>query len=290
MGLDNITVEGMNKWGSNDPQIAKKEGFDPKPVVRFGNYDYVILFPELIHPGPNAAGVVNVTEFNQREHFRLLVTEPDSPRYSIGNAWISYGDEGGVFALAIYTPNNTITDVEARTAVLSYRIVEPTRDDTRAVQAMLDEEIDAGLLNERVELMLRLESQLQEQLPELLRQFRQEHSWSQAELGRRLGISQSYVAALELGVRTAPPELQQKIATLLQEPPPSKLEQLISSGMGPRDIQRQLAALVRQNTGQIPRGQLWQPCERPGCSKEPVCLNCLMCQDEHCECFRDSGQ
>jgi DNA-binding XRE family transcriptional regulator len=210
-----ITAEGMNKWGSGDPDIARKEGFTPLPVIKFGDFEYVILRPELVHPGHNTAEVVNVTEFNRSEHFRLLVTEPNRLRHSIGNAWIAYGEEGGVFALAIYTPKNTITDMEVSTAVLSYRIVEPTRDDMRAVREMLDEELDVALLNEQVELALRLESRIQQEIPGLLRQLRQDTGWTQTELGRRLGISQQYIGFLEAGERPATAELQQKIAALL---------------------------------------------------------------------------
>lgn len=49
-------------------------------------------------------------------------------------------------------------------------------------------------------------------------------------------------------------------------------------------LQHQLAAMAREATGKIPRGQLWQPCEYPGCDNEPVCLNCMMCEDKHCNC------
>jgi hypothetical protein len=53
------------------------------------------------------------------------------------------------------------------------------------------------------------------------------------------------------------------------------------------DIQREMAKQYREHTGDIPRGQLWQPCEVPGCDREPVCMNCLRCQDVHCHCFDD---
>lgn len=68
-------------------------------------------------------------------------------------------------------------------------------------------------------------------------------------------------------------------------PKPGRLEEIITSGADARTIQHQLAAMVRQNTGQIPRVQLWQPCEYPGCDNEPVCGNCMMCQETHCHCF-----
>lgn len=50
-------------------------------------------------------------------------------------------------------------------------------------------------------------------------------------------------------------------------------------------LQHQLATMARQATGKIPRGQLWQPCEEPGCNNEPVCMNCMKCQEIHCHCF-----
>lgn len=68
-------------------------------------------------------------------------------------------------------------------------------------------------------------------------------------------------------------------------PKPSAIEELITSGADAHTIQHSLADLVRQNTGQIPRGQLWQPCELPDCDNEPVCMNCMMCEETHCHCF-----
>lgn len=50
-------------------------------------------------------------------------------------------------------------------------------------------------------------------------------------------------------------------------------------------LQHDLAAMTREATGKIPRGQLWQPCERAGCDNEPVCMNCMMCEELHCHCF-----
>ena len=50
-------------------------------------------------------------------------------------------------------------------------------------------------------------------------------------------------------------------------------------------LQHELAAMTRETTGQIPRGQLWQPCEVPGCDNEPVCMNCMCCEEKHCHCF-----
>lgn len=50
-------------------------------------------------------------------------------------------------------------------------------------------------------------------------------------------------------------------------------------------LQHELAAMTRATTEQIPRGQLWQPCEERGCDNEPVCMNCMRCEEKHCHCF-----
>lgn len=61
------------------------------------------------------------------------------------------------------------------------------------------------------------------------------------------------------------------------------IEELI--GQDPTTIQNTLADLYREATGEIPRGQLWQPCELGSCENEPVCMNCLKCEEAHCKCF-----
>ena len=67
--------------------------------------------------------------------------------------------------------------------------------------------------------------------------------------------------------------------------PSGKISELLENFTGDtRGLQHNLAAMARQSTGKIPRGQLWQPCERPGCDNEPACMNCLCCEEEHCEC------
>lgn len=52
----------------------------------------------------------------------------------------------------------------------------------------------------------------------------------------------------------------------------------------PATIQSALAKQYRESTGEIPVGQLWQPCSIYGCNNEPVCMNCMTCQEVHCTC------
>jgi transcriptional regulator with XRE-family HTH domain len=63
---------------------------------------------------------------------------------------------------------------------------------------------------------------------ETLRKARQEHGWTQAEAGARLGVSQAYVAMLEKGRRRVPANLVRKAVRALKLnpillPPPKKL-------------------------------------------------------------------
>ena len=70
--------------------------------------------------------------------------------------------------------------------------------------------------------------------------------------------------------------------------PPIDFEALIqgfAANPDVRALQHAMAAQYRRRFGRIPKGQLWQPCEVPGCDREPVCMNCMRCQDEHCRCF-----
>lgn len=221
--INGLTVAGMKKQFSDEHKIAQKTGFDPMPVVKFGDEKYVILRSDLVHPGHNTAEVINITA-ESTGGFEILVT-PTDKKHSVGNAWISYGEEGGVFALAIFTEKNTVTDIRVRTAVLSYRLVPPTAEDGAAVRRMLDEEIEGAALMQQVEISMRLEQQILAVIPGRLRRLRQDSGWSQTELGKRLGISQQYVAQLEKGDRQPPAELLRKIAGMFNDPLPSTSNQ-----------------------------------------------------------------
>jgi transcriptional regulator with XRE-family HTH domain len=52
-----------------------------------------------------------------------------------------------------------------------------------------------------------------------LRDARRKHVWTQAELARRLGVSQGYVCLLEQGQRAVPDQLAHKLARVLHLPP-----------------------------------------------------------------------
>ena len=63
-------------------------------------------------------------------------------------------------------------------------------------------------------------------------------------------------------------------------------------GAGGHDLDAETAELVArgemapreyQRTGPMPHGQLWEECSRRGCDNEPVCVDCLYCE-EHCRC------
>lgn len=53
----------------------------------------------------------------------------------------------------------------------------------------------------------------------VLRSLRQQHGWSQAELARRAGVTDAYVAQLETGTRRNPSlEVLQRLAKALKVP------------------------------------------------------------------------
>lgn len=49
-----------------------------------------------------------------------------------------------------------------------------------------------------------------------LRAHREKQSWTQRELARRLGVTQNYIPALELGNRNPGPDLRQKLMDLFE--------------------------------------------------------------------------
>jgi transcriptional regulator with XRE-family HTH domain len=49
-----------------------------------------------------------------------------------------------------------------------------------------------------------------------LRRHREGKSWTQRELARRLGVTQNYIPALELGSRNPGPDLRQKLMDLFE--------------------------------------------------------------------------
>jgi hypothetical protein len=63
-------------------------------------------------------------------------------------------------------------------------------------------------------------------------------------------------------------------------------------GAGRHDLNAETAELIargqvhvveRKRRGPMPHGQLWEPCSKRGCEREPVCLDCGYCE-RHCEC------
>jgi hypothetical protein len=51
----------------------------------------------------------------------------------------------------------------------------------------------------------------------------------------------------------------------------------------PAEKAEEARALANPPRRGLPHGQLWQPCERRGCSTEPVCVSCERCE-RHCAC------
>ena len=284
LNLSELTPEDLNDPTPEQQAALDVEGWDKLDVVEFSGKPVAIAFSGVIHPGLNKLEVVDL-DYETSEHFRPAVfNHPcQGKENTIGHIYIHHSDEGDSFIISEYIPNGTLTEMKTSLVTLAFRVEPATSDDHQ--QIAFEDRLEADVFGQQIEQILALEAIVEEGIPDLIRRTRKDRGWSQTMLGRKLGVSQQYVAAMESGSRSMPTELRQKFTNLLnQSPVANKLEDLITGGLSPQEIQRELAKMTRQATGKTPRGQLWQPCAHPDCDNEPVCLNCQKCEDEHCQC------
>ncbi len=285
LNLSKLTPEDLNDPTPEQQAALNAEDWNKLDVVEFGGKPMAIAFSSVIHPGLNEIEVVDL-DYETNEHFKPAVFNPpyQGKKNTIGHIYIFHHDEGGSFIISEYIPNGTLTEMKISLVTLAFRVEPATSGDHQKITEEFEDRLYGESLNQQIGLALTLESQIQQKIPAILRQTRKKRGWSQTKLGQKLGISQQYVAALESGTRQMTADLQQKFVALLsQSPVADKLEELITGGLDPRDIQRELAAMARQS-GHTPRGQLWQACGDPDCVNEPICLNCRLCEEEHCQC------
>jgi hypothetical protein len=134
------TLDGLDRdySGTEDTRRLRKAGWEQVPVVRFGDVDYAILWSDAPHPGHNTAEVINVSD-SESSDFPIVVSTAQRRKHTEGWAWVAYFDEG-MSVLTEY--NGELYDyVKPLTAVLSYRIEPPSKDDIREVEDMLDYEL-----------------------------------------------------------------------------------------------------------------------------------------------------
>lgn len=158
--ISGITEQGLNRdlSGGGDRLKLRKLGYEPKPVVTFGDNQYILLFYGPPVPGHNTAEVIDITRFNGLAHedgsktnFRIPVTTSDRRRGADGVAYVHFADEG-MSVVAVYEGGDepVLYDyTNPSTAVLSYRVAPPTREDARQVERQLRDELENSEISPR---------------------------------------------------------------------------------------------------------------------------------------------
>lgn len=129
-----------NHSGTYMRELRKAE-YEPYPVTKFGNTEYVLLAVPHLRPGRQTANVINLTEFNtDPTMFKIIVD---------GQGYAFLIVDEGISALVEYTPEpgrSEITDYVIRhTAVLTYRVEPATRADLEQTEDELEAEMENGL-------------------------------------------------------------------------------------------------------------------------------------------------
>jgi hypothetical protein len=130
----------------NDPSGTRgkhqlhKLGYQRCPIVKFGQREYLFTHYQFPRPGRNTAEVIDVTEFDRDSHFCIFRTTLDPECQAYG--YLISEDEGQA-VLTVYDkkPDELHDYVNPISAVLSYRIEPPTRDDLEHVADELDEQL-----------------------------------------------------------------------------------------------------------------------------------------------------
>lgn len=277
-----LTAEQIRK--SHDAyREAKRDGWEHYPIRKWGPYEYIVCDTIDLRPGEQTITVIDITGRDDIARFQLAYPEQgwdeESNRAMRRFALVCPPDEGVYWLVMIEGshPGRTGFDSHLYNTRRTY-----AADLSIFVGSASSSEIDAmiGDIAWAVEEARQCGwTQEDKQIGNTIR--------AAARRGAIPGARQGNSGRWYFDKATLSEWLYRSANETRGRP--SAIEDLITSGADARTIQRQLAEMTRQTTGRIPRGQLWQPCEHPDCDNEPVCMNCLMCQDEHCHCFDAQG-
>ena len=126
--------------GQYNKELAS-HGYEPYRVSRFGDYEYVLVSVPFLRPGRQTAEVINLTRFNaEPSNFKIPVDGQ-------GFAWLAIDE--GIAALTEYTPDDGSQSIwhefiVRHTAVLTYNVSVPTREDLEATMDEMEAAMDAG--------------------------------------------------------------------------------------------------------------------------------------------------
>ncbi len=112
-----------------------KAGYEPKPVVDWAGTEYVMLSVPTPKPGRQTVDVLNVTEFNSTGSFRIAVD-------GRGCAFVAYEDEG--WSILTVRKGELHDFPNPVTAVLTYQIVAPTREQIAQTADEMDDQLQDG--------------------------------------------------------------------------------------------------------------------------------------------------
>jgi hypothetical protein len=143
-------VKRLNEDGSgNANSEMRKAGWKQIPVVDWNGTLYAMLYGDIPHPGRNTQEVINVSEFNARGNFEVLVTRSRRTKDTEGYAWI-YDAEGGFGLMTVWTDEFGYSELHEyanpRTAVLTYNIVPPTPSQVAVTNDEMMEDLENTVL------------------------------------------------------------------------------------------------------------------------------------------------
>lgn len=258
-------------------KLAKKAGWEQRPIRQWGPYEYIVYDSIDLRLGAQTITVIDITGTGNVARFQMAYPEQgfdDEHNQALRRYALVLPPEEGIYWLVMREGETNTSFDNAYYATSQFYAADLTIFVCSSAAVEIDEMIGdiAWAVKEAQSTGWKQE---EKQIANSIRAAAKRG----AIAGTRQGKSNRWYfdkGELRDYLRTSQAETRGR---------PAKIEDLITSGADAHTIQRTLAALTREATGKIPHVQLWQPCDHPDCTNEPVCGNCLMCQDEHCDCF-----
>ncbi len=116
----------------------RQAGWKRRPIIRFGEHEYIPLHHIYPRPGPMCIDVINVTQFDHNSKFPVFRLRP-YPWAENQDAYVIFTDDG-IGVLTVY--HAKLTEWPQPTmAVLTFRIEPPTPEDIGITQQELDNQL-----------------------------------------------------------------------------------------------------------------------------------------------------
>lgn len=136
--IDDLQNDPSNTGARSD---LRKAGWKRRPIIRFGEYEYIILNHIYPRPGPMRIDVIDVTEFDRDSKFQTFRLH-HYPWSTKEDAYVIFTDEG-IGLLVVY--DSKLTEwPHPTTAVLTFRIKPPLPGDIKTTKEELDNQLQEG--------------------------------------------------------------------------------------------------------------------------------------------------